>query len=102
MQSVNNSFKVICFAGLSIYCRMKNYDYPVNICSRLHEALHVKIQVFWVETLNGWIVPKSFKGAMVPSSSGSSSPRRVALWQMLYYIDTVDVGSRWPERVVIQ
>jgi len=48
----------------------------------LHEALHLKIQVFWGETLSLGELSQTFKGAMVPSSAGSSSPRRIALWQM--------------------
>jgi len=48
----------------------------------LHEALHVKIQVFWGETLSLGELSQNFKGAVLRLSAGSSNPRRIALWQM--------------------
>jgi hypothetical protein len=45
----------------------------------------------------------TFQRIIVPSSSGSSIPRRIAMWQKsVSYIGMADVGSRWPEKVASQ
>jgi len=45
----------------------------------------------------------TFRRIIVHSSSGSSSPRRTAIWdKSVYYIEIIAVDSGWPKKVVNQ